>query len=516
MAYPGSLFHWNTLFYSRNVRLEARFFYLIFFAGLFQMAWYNLQCLHILPSLHYYFKGTGAYSNPAILGLCLTLAFLSGLFIFSRYNRTWVKIIIAGGLILLLTCILALHSRASWIALLCGASWFLFGERIIRLQDKPLFRQLYVKLLLITAFLCLILYLLYLLRPESVHGRVLIWQVLGEAFAEAPWLGHGPLQAAYMPMQATWFMNHPDSPFTLLADNNLYAFNEYLRIATESGLPGLAGFTGLTAAILCLSCKGDRTARRYGTLLLAIFSFGLFSYPFSIGQMTALTVILLGQTVNRATPPASQHTVTGKYFRFGLPVFFALFLLLSAHTYWLQKKADLLLREAQYTPSLLTGEKMKIYMKRLSRNPDFMSCYGKTLCNHQLYGQALPILEIACQLKPSSDMMCDLGRCYQAQGHYRRAAQCYREASYMVPAHLTPHYYLFRLYREIGEAEKAIRKARELLVFPVKVVNTSVLRIRGQARSFLKENQENPIKYLNKSKGGVTIQNDLTDLKTMN
>lgn len=56
----------------------------------------------------------------------------------------------------------------------------------------------------------------------------------------------------------------------------------------------------------------------------------------------------------------------------------------------------------------------------------------------------------------------------------------------MTPAYIMPRYHLFCLYRATGQQEKALEQANVILTMPVKVVNTSVLRIRNEIRTFLK------------------------------
>lgn len=128
-------------------------------------------------------------------------------------------------------------------------------------------------------------------------------------------------------------------------------------------------------------------------------------------------------------------------------------------------------------------------MRQMGNSPDFMLCYGKTLFNHADYSMALPVLEKASDLSPSSEMMCDLGICYQNEKRYEDAINAFTAASYMVPTYITPHYHLFTLYQEICNNEKAMEKARYMLSMPVKIVNSSVLRYRHQARLFLEKNK---------------------------
>lgn len=96
-----------------------------------------------------------------------------------------------------------------------------------------------------------------------------------------------------MPMQAAWFQAHPDSPLIKYAGNNLYAFNEFLRIVFESGITGLILFSVLCGTGIYAALKGNRQARQAGSLLIAGIGFGLFSYPLSVPLLASLSLIVL-------------------------------------------------------------------------------------------------------------------------------------------------------------------------------------------------------------------------------
>ena len=169
-------------------------------------------------------------------------------------------------------------------------------------------------------------------------------------------------------------------------------------------------------------------------------------------------------------------------FLLSLPVFICF-------EYRQEKRADRLLSEAQSDVSVLTGTGMMNSYRYLQGNADFVLCYGKTLFNHRQYAEALPVLENACALKPSSRLVCDLGMCYQQADRNAEAEKAYLSASFMTPAYIVPHYHLFNLYRADGSPGQAAIQAEYMLSMQVKVVNTSVLRIRNQARIFLQNYQ---------------------------
>ena len=481
--------------YVRNSVERKPLFLCLFCAGLLQGLWGILQAETILPARHYLFSMTGCFSNPAPWGIFLTLSLLSGLSLYSKNFSVPVKILWGSGVLFLLLCIFLSASRASWIALLGGSYWLLpsslrqhLGRRLKATWWKS---SAAARILIpVSALLptCLLLYSLYALRSDSVSGRLLIWQVIGSGLSGSPWLGHGPLPASYMPMQAVWLQAHSDSPLARLADNNLHAFNELLRITYESGFIGLLLFIGLlTQAVLSLR-RHTASTRTAGALLTALMIAGLFSYPFTTPPIAMTGIAALALIPCDAGRKQYLAFRPSRLVRIGCCLAVVLFMAFAIGEYRLEKRADRLLINAQQDPALLTAGNTLPLMHKLRNNADFMLACGKTLFDGQYYAEALPVLERGARLKPSSPLLCDLGECYRHARQYSLAGQAFTEAARMTPAHILPQYRLFRLYLETGSTAEAEAKARHMLRMQVKVVNTSVLRYRREARNYLKQN----------------------------
>lgn len=480
-------------FYFRNIRLTRPFFCCLFLAGIFQAIWGMLQKNGILSSNHPFLDMTGGFFNPGILGIFLVLALLAGLTQWKQQQKPGIKGLLVLSYMILLSCIVLADSRASWLALFAGCAWlYLTGLKRQRSRLQAFFssRAVFKYSLIFTVTGILVYFAitgLYRLRPDSVQGRFLIWQVIGSHISQAPWLGQGPLQALYMPMQASWFQTHPDSLLIKFAGNNLYAFNEFLRMTFETGIMGLILFIVLLATGIQAALTGNRYSRYAGSLLMAVIGFGLFSYPLSIPLITLISLITLAMI--------SQNTFTNGRINLGrskwLVLFFlGLFLIFTTREYASGKKADSLLKNSRHSPVILTSPSMLRCYKQLQGNPDFILCYGKNLYEQGLYENALHVLEQGYRLKPSSELVCDLGQCYQQANLFSKAEQAYTLAARMTPAYIRPRYLLFGLYQETGQQAKAIQQAHTLLTMPVKVVNTSVLRIRSEIRLFLKNQSQ--------------------------
>lgn len=467
--------------YVRNIKSGSTFFILLFFAGGLQGIWYILQITDFLPSYHYLLTGTGCFFNPSILALFLVLSFLAGVCSFKKeFNIEW-KVCWLLNFLLLLYGVLAINSRASWIALIMGMLW--------RAARQKYRYPNYLSFILLSGILLIGIYAGYRMRPDSVQGRFLIWQVIGSKLPDALCWGQGSLEALYMPLQAEWFREHSVSVYANVAGNNVYAFNEFLRILFETGIVGFVLFVLLIFTGCRHSFCGSQKSRNAGSVFLAILSFGFFSYPFSIGLIITVAVSALAVIAgNVSSPPLVKGRWKNGY-GFVAGLFLLSLLTFICFEYRQEKRADRLLSEAQSDVSVLTGTGIMNSYRYLQGNADFVLCFGKTLFNHRQYAEALPVLENACALKPSSRLVCDLGMCYQQVGRKVEAEKAYLSASFMTPAYIVPHYHLFNLYRADGSSCQAAIQAEYMLSMQVKVVNTSVLRIRNQARIFLQNYQ---------------------------
>ena len=81
--------------------------------------------------------------------------------------------------------------------------------------------------------------------------------------------------------------------------------------------------------------------------------------------------------------------------------------------------------------------------------------------------------------------MLDLGDAYKEVRIYGKAIECYRTASYMLPAYVTPPYKLFCLYNQLGINDKAVEYARQIESMKAKVENRRVMNIKKEAKGFL-------------------------------
>ncbi len=479
-------------FCARNVMTERHLFSFLILGGFVQVFWFILQVYQILPSKHYLFLGTGSFFNPALLGCFWAFSLLVSLWQGLNDRRKKWRIVYMGASFVFFVCLFIIDSRASWVACCIGMGWCLWWKwrgTSFACSLRALFRtKMFVGIAVIIVLLVGIGWGLYALRPDSVQGRFLIWRVIGHCFMESPWLGQGSLAAAYMPAQADWFREFDGMEERLLAGENVYAFNEFLHVAFEAGIFGLFLFIMLLLVALLYAWRGNKDIVCCGGLLLAVMSFGFFSYPFSSSFLVKIVVCIFALIARSSGDVFSWTNGWVKASRWFVVILLMLSMSIVIAEYRTAHRADKLLVEMNQ--HALQEDDLKCSDAYLLGNPDFVLCYGKFLYRKGLYRQALPVLEQGFQLRPTSALTCDLGYCYQVEKRYAEAEQAYCEAAFMTPAYILPHYRLFCLYQEMGKMELAKAKAQYMLDMPVKIVNSSVLRYRHQARIFLREKEE--------------------------
>ena len=118
-------------------------------------------------------------------------------------------------------------------------------------------------------------------------------------------------------------------------------------------------------------------------------------------------------------------------------------------------------------------------------NASYMLFYSAIVFNQKEYADALPVVEQAARLQPSSYLFSELGECYYQVGNNEQAEQAFRKAAEMTPGYVTPHYKLFSFFRQSGQLEKAAAIAQYLLDAIYKQYGSNAIFTRQEAKDFL-------------------------------
>ncbi len=266
--------------------------YLLVAAGLLQAFLVFGQLVGVFPSRHLLFSVTGFMGNPGQMGgfqavslsCCLSLLRECK----GRKFRKWTV-----AAVLLLSVSLAVSdSRAGMVAAVAGAV-FVYRDKL-----QGLFKRRKYLVPVCIGTVAAVAAGLYFYRSGSVDARLLVWRVSLDMIADKPLTGFGPgnFPYHYMLYQADYFMTRPESSFAAVADNVLYPFNEYIKLAVELGLLGLILFI----AALCIIWRRSKSREGFAPLV-ALLVFGFFSYPSDKLLLASLLPLAAGAVLNDNT-----------------------------------------------------------------------------------------------------------------------------------------------------------------------------------------------------------------------
>ena len=460
--------------------------------GGIEAAWGMRQIYGLAVSNHSLYALTGSFYNPGpysgYLAMIFPLCLHEWLNLKERTERTWVeqgKYYMALGVMLLILCVLpAGMSRSAWMAAAVSgiwvygihASWATWLKEAGQKYKKTMITGLVIGGLV----LIMIGYVLFQLKAASANGRLLMWKISCLAIAESPVVGHGAdgFVSAYGRAQEEYFANGEYSETEeLVAGSPEYAFNEYLQIALEWGIPVL--LCCLAFAGFCL--RRGVELKRWGPCgsVISLLVFAFSSYPMQLPAFVIAFLILL------------MACIAGRFLAWQLA--FACVLGFSGYHWW---QADVhqeckdwancrMLYQAGAYQSAKEGYE-RLYPKLKGRGA-FLFEYGH--CLHKLKEADASIL----LLKEASTRSCDpmilniIGKNFQEKGEYAQAEKWLLRSTHLLPGRIYPYYLLAKLYASPGylQPDKFHEMADLVLTKEPKVQSTAVREMRDEIRKLV-------------------------------
>lgn len=437
------------------------------------------QYLGMLNSYDYNFPITGSFDNPAGFSSALSCLFPFCLFYYKDNHRGMRFFSWAVSFLIALVIVLS-ESRTG---ILVVAITFLIYMLVI----MPVSRK--TKILLISSGVILLI-ILYFWKKDSADGRLLIWWCALNMFMDKPIIGHGfnTFQAKYMLYQSEYFKAHPDSSFSLLADNTIHPFNEYLLILTEHGIMGLIIvllFVFLFIRTYLLEPSRINLIIVLSLLSLAIFSF--FSYPFKYPfNWFVLFMNIAYLCRNRKGKYWENEGKMSIIIKKVIVAFCSLVILIYSSRMWKMKTAWYRISQQILVESkdelLIDYEDMYSW---LGKNGLFLYNYAAELHQSKKYTQSIEIFT-QC-LKYYNDMYVQMLMAdrYHHNKDYQKAEYHYIQAANMCPSRYIPLYQLVQLYRDIGRRDEALVLANRILEKKIKVESSTVYAIKYEMKEFI-------------------------------
>lgn len=447
----------------------------LWLAGTWQAGAGIMQFLGWFPVENTQFPVSGTFPNPGPWGGYLALAWAAALALWLHhfFNSRTRKIVFALTTLLLLCGLLLADSRAAWLGWLVSSGAFAVIRWHIRLRRWLPGALLAGFILSATA---------YAYRPASADARLTIWKSSLLLWTENPLTGVGTYRfpAHYMNAQAE-YLNQAHDTERLLAADNLLAYNEPIHWLCEQGLLG----TGLVVVLALTGIRMYRHKKGCDCLpaaipLLALSTFGLFSYPSEVWPLCAWFPLLLASLL-----PQSERYMPAVQVRLIPMLLCAAFATGSAYRASRLYQADQALTAWWHTNTDKSRNDIHRYIDLIRDDPDALDFYAQMLFQNEYYDAVISEMNRLAELRLSADLLADLGRAYVATDRYQEAHECFARSSRMVPGLLTPHYLTLQLLRDEGHTAQAIHTARQIIHFKPKVESHLTRAMQKEALHYL-------------------------------
>ncbi len=333
---------------------------------------------------------------------------------------------------------------------------------------------------------------MFCIKVDSSLGRVLIYklsfQILKDNYLLG--IGIGKFNPIYMEYQARYFATgHYTTKELLLADNVLYAYNDYLQFIISTGVCGMlllfVYFLWVWVVLKRIILQAGNNS--YVVLLATVvfispsvaacFTFVFERLAFQIVFIIAITVLCYYEyfAYNKGILKFVPFVVFTLLSLVVLKGYKERLIYFDAYSKFSETKD---LSGAGFKTESLSN--LQELYPRLKSDPDYLWFYGTELMNKENYGQAIVIFNYLSEIKKNNSLYAALGKCYSAQGNLVKAEASFIKSINMVPNRFGYRFELYKFYIKVGMQEKAKEVRREILRLPVKVRSGQVDFIRKQ------------------------------------
>ncbi len=398
-----------------------------------------LQVLGLRVSGHAGFVMTGTFANPGPYGglIAILLAILGTYVIQNRNAQKWYdKALVILSAISCALCIIVLPasmSRAAWLAL--GVAVLVLGFKELSFADW--IRKHKALAAIASVIVIIVMTGVFLMKKDSAIGRLHIWHMELRAIAEEPLTGHGKgtVLGVYGDTQAEYFAEKERPEIiTKVAGCPEYAFNEYLKIGVEYGIPAMMGIIAVLILLIALLLK-FRSPFAYGLIAFCVFAFS--SYPLE-----------------------------------------AIHIKSEAEKEW--ESIRYLASMELYEDAV---EELAPLYDNLKDNYRFIYDYGYALHKCKRYQDSNQILKEGAVISSDPMFYNIIGRNYEAMKEYDKARDAYIHAHNMVPCRIYPLVLLMEMYASVGDNKTAIEYGARALQAPYNERHRNMVLLRNRVQA---------------------------------
>ena len=447
--------------------------------GLVELIIVVLQLFSIVHSNNPFFDVTGSYNNPSMLGGILLLSAISALSFSLKDDISIRKRMIYSFICLMLAVGVFVSSSRSALVSLVICSFFLLIRTFLSRKKSPNRRGSFIGVIFFIMLL-LVGVIVYINHIDIYNeARILIWRVSWDIFRDYPLFGAGigSFASNYPYYQANYFMNNPDSLFSTVSGDNYQAYNLIISILCELGIVGCLFFAAIIFYIF--RCKGSFDLK---ILFISTTIFLLFNNLFD-----SLTIVICYVSIMAMISAKS----TGADYRIansrGISIIAGVVIVsLFVYIIWVKSRFDNTLHGLQELSDGQIENTLNIDESIVFSYRPFMVSYSEIVFEKLDPENAITVLDDVLKRMATARQVTLAGDLYYEMGEISKAEEFYYLADNMVPSRIIPSYKLFVLFKDTGQNDKAKTMAEYILNKEVSVVSSVTLRVRAEAKEYLK------------------------------
>jgi O-antigen ligase len=482
-----------------NLKNVWQVHHLIALIGLVEAIYCLLQITSLLENFTSFGFG-GSFGNPGDVAnfLAITYPVALALYLFSTQKKLkWILLISA---LLQFSIIVISCARTAWLAAAFSSIALLYYYKFKHLSLKTIIekhKKHWLRLVTIATVLILVftfsIYKLYAFKSQSANGRVFMYKLSAGLVFEKPIFGHGynTFYSVQHLKQIEYFKQHPfDTKNGYLADEVVFAFNDYLQMSIEYGISLLLIFILIIWRTLKFKNRDEDLSPLLFSgrvALLSILICMMFSYPLQ-NSTVFLSFILLISCISAFDKNAIISFKLRKWLI--LSIAFIVFTIsgLIAYNgtqsicYGLKWKKAYGIVKKDPKESLMQYDKI---FNMLHNNTSFLKNYSIILYSNGQYSIYIDYYKKYGYLFIDNNMLMLLGQSYEQLHEYSLAEESYKNASYLVPNRFLPKYRLFKLYQKTGKTESVKKVAYEIRNMKIKVFSEDIKMIKTEVSEYI-------------------------------
>lgn len=450
-----------------------------------------LQVVGWEHSNHARYLLTGSFYNPGPYSGYLALVLPICLHLYLKHEKLVAGKWLLGVMLVILAVLPAAMSRSAWVAAMFSCLWVYgchrgWGARVKNWRKgHPKQWLAAVTGMFVTAVVAG--GLLFLLKPDSALGRLFMWKITARAVAERPWsgYGYGNFASAYAEAQESYFATAEYAEWEeRVAGSPEYAFNEYLQLAVEWGIP----LTLLLLAVVVWSWWRGYGKQCYGICgaFLSLAVFAISSYPLQLPVfVVTLFLLLVASVCNRNWKwwlVVALLPVAVSCFRMEKDVEQE-----RACKEW--GRIKMIYQAGDYE----TADKSyaRLY-PLLAEKERFLFEYGHALHKLGKYEASNSVLQTALKYSADPMVLNIIGKNHQALGMYEEAEKYLLRAVHRLPGRIYPYYLLAKLYAnpEYWQPAAFERMRQIVMTKEPKVESTAIKEMRKELEELALSGEE--------------------------